>query len=475
MANPFKPSFIILLTVIILAGCISPAPTMTPAPTPAPAKGSPGMGDPYYPNLGNGGYDVQKYTIALEVDPPGNTVNGSTTILANATEQLSAFNLDFHGLSIDSVRVNDKTAEFTRSQDELTITPSEPLEKNLVFTVVIKYHGTPGLIRSTPIDIEMGWSHARDGTINVWGEPAAASTWFPNNNHPRDKATYTFEITVPKSWMVVATGTLQGTKEDNDKTTFIWEMNMPMATYLASISIGQYKLFTQAGPNGMTIRNYFPADYPSSYRLRFNILPGVIDFFARLFGPYPFDEYGVVIASKSGICETTELALEAQSMSLHCPSDVMSSEPVIIHELAHQWFGDSVSLENWKDMWLKEGLATYAEWLWDSKNEPVALARIAKSRQRYFSDTELPVAEPAADNLYTDESYTGGALVLHALHLQVGDEIFIKILQTYAERYRYGNAGTDEFIVIAEEVSSQDLGSFFDLWLFSERMPDLPD
>lgn len=437
--------------------------------------GSDGMGDPYYPQMGNGGYDVQSYKITLDVDPLSNTVNGSTTIIANATESLRAFNLDFHALTVDSVLVDNLLAEFVRDGDEMIITPSNVLETGRSFAVEVNYHGTPELMLFEAFPVQMGWSHAGDGTINVWGEPNAASTWFPNNNHPRDKAVYRFEITVPKPWVVAASGYLKETSDSGDKTLFIWEMNQPMASYLASINVDQYELFTQTGPNGMAIRNYFPPDFPESLRTGFDILPAAIDFFDDLFGPYPFEQYGVVISDNTAPCNTTATALEVQSLSIHCPNAVMVSERVIIHELAHQWFGDSISLENWKDIWLKEGMATYSPWLWASKNDPILLSGIAKSEQSSFFDSESSVAEPRPDNLYSDESYTGGALVFHALHVQVGDEIFFRILRTYAERYRYGNAGTDEFIALAEEVSGQNLTAFFDLWLFSSRLPNLPE
>lgn len=486
MRSRSKKFLFIIVFILWMAGCMPSTPVATPAstptptslpiptitPTPAPLEGAPGMDDPYFPELGNGGYDVQNYIIAMDVDPSANTVNGTTTIAANATERLGSFNLDFHGLTIDSVNVNGQAAAYSRLENELTITPSETLESGNPFTVVVKYHGTPELVRSTPIDIQMGWSHAANGAINVWGEPDAASAWFPNNNHPRDKATYRFEITVPQPWVVAATGVLKETKEIGDKTLYISEMNQPMATYLASINIDQYEVFTETGPNGMSIHSYFPKDLPDSSRSNYNILPEAIEFFNALFGPYPFDEYGIVVATPDGICADTSLALEAQSLSIHCP--VMNSEDVIVHELAHMWFGDSVSLENWKDIWLKEGFASYAEWLWASKNDPVALARIAKNRDAMFFDTDFPVAEPSPDNLYTDDSYTGGALVLNALRLEVGDDIFFKILQTYAGQYRFGNAGTDEFIAVAEEVSGKDLGSFFKEWIYSKRLPDLP-
>jgi aminopeptidase N len=431
------------------------------------------MGDPYYENLGNGGFDIEEYLIALDVNPRANTLDGSTTITANATERLGSFNLDFHGLEIESITVNDEPADFSRDGDELTVKPSMVLELNQPFTVVVNYSGTPELIRATPIDIDMGWSHDGAGAINVWGEPAAASTWFPNNNHPRDKAAYRYEISVPKEWMVAANGTLKETKENGNKTLFVWEMDDPMATYLATINIDQYELVTQTGPNGLKIRNYFPVDFPAAERLNYDTIPAMIDFFNDLYGPYPFDEYGVVVASADGICADVALALEAQSLSIHCP--VMSFEEVIAHELGHQWFGDSVSLENWKDIWLKEGFATYSEWLWKSKNDPDQLARIVKNRDSMFFDTEFPVAEPSPLNLYTDDSYTGGGLVLNALRAEVGDETFFNILQTYTERYRFSNAGTDEFIAVAEDVSGQNLQAFFDEWVYSERLPDLPE
>jgi aminopeptidase N len=472
-----KQFLVTLLTLAILAGCIPSAPVETPTPlstpTLAPVRGATGIGDPYYPTLGNGGYDVQNYTIALDVDPTANKVTGSTTITANTTEALSSFNLDFLGLIIDSVTVNEKDATYARSADELIITPSAPLDAGQPFTAVVQYHGTPATITSAGLS-GMGWSHGKSGVINVWGEPDAASTWFPSNNHPRDKATYRFEITVSDPWKVAASGTLKETNPNGGKTTYVWEMDEPLATYLASISIDQYELATQKGPNGVMIRNYFPKDLPDKYRSPFDTLPAMIDFFNGYFGPYPFSEYGVVIAGKDGLCANVQIALEAQTMSIHCPVDSMTSEETISHELAHQWFGDSVSLENWKDIWLKEGFATYASWLWGAQGDPAALKRIAYNAQ-YFFDSEYPVAEPSPENLYSAESYNGGALVLYALQQEVGDETFFKILQTYAKRYQYGNAGTDEFVAVAEEVSGQDLTSFFDTWLFSKKMPDLPE
>jgi aminopeptidase N len=278
-------------------------------------------------------------------------------------------------------------------------------------------------------------------------------------------------VTVPDPWIVAASGVLRGTNQKDSKTTYIWAMDQPMASYLASINIDHYDLVKQPGPNGMTIRNYFPVDLPPEKRHDSQILPAAIEFLSSLFGPYPFDEYGIVVASNDGICAEDSSALEAQSMSIHCPSDFMTSEVVLVHELAHQWFGDSVSLKNWQDIWLKEGFASYAEWLWQTKNDPQQMLQVAKQERQNFNDSQLSVAAPSPQNLYTGESYTGGALVLEALRIEVGDETFFKILRTYAERYKYGVAGTTDFISVANEISGRDLTDFFKAWLFSPTMP----
>jgi aminopeptidase N len=464
---------LVVLLALLLAGCVSVTPAAFPTSTPAAVKGAPGLGDTLYPNLGNGGYDVQHYTIALKVDPLANTVTGTTTITANATETLSSFNLDFHGLTVDTIQVNETSAKYSRSGDELTITPTGPLEVGRPFTTVVQYHGSPETISSAGLS-GMGWSHGASGVINVWGEPDAASTWFPDNNHPRDKATYRFEITVPDPWMVAASGTLKETKPEDGRTTYIWEMDHPLATYLASISIDQYDLVTQEGPHGIKIRNYFPKNLQDTYRSQFSALPEMISFLEHYLGPYPFSEYGVVVAGEEGLCAKTHIALEAQTMSIHCPTESMTSQLTIAHELAHMWFGDSVSLENWQDIWLKEGFATYASWLWLSKNDSATLKEIARDSASHFTDTADSVAKPSPANLYTNESYTGGALVLYALQQEVGDDTFFKILQTYAKKYQYANAGTEEFITVAEEVSGRDLAPFFDAWLFSKQLPGLP-
>ena len=458
--------FLFGLLIFISWGC---------QPQTEPINGAPGIGDPYYPNLGNGGYDVEKYSIFLDVDPSTNEVSGKTIIDAKATERLASFNLDFQGLTVASVSVNKKESTFSQQDAEMTITPSKPLTSKRSFTVEVVYHGNPGTVLSQAMPWKIGWFHMSDGTINVFTEPDGASAWFPNNNHPRDKALYHFEITVPNPWIVAATGTLQKTIPDGDYTTYVIDLTEPAASYLATINIGKYVYEEMEGPDDVLIRSYFPPDFPDTYKSNFEKLPEMVEYLSSVFGPYPFKEYGVVIASSDApFCDGAGIADETQTLSVHCPTPEMTGELVVIHELAHSWFGNSVSLENWKDTWLKEGMATYAHWLWITRDKDLEVLNNVVHVQTIGYYPSSMTGEPPSDELFRPEVYTGGALVFHALRLEVGEDEFFKIIHTYLDKYRDSYAGTDEFIAIAEEVSGRDLQDFFSSWLESTDIPEMP-
>jgi aminopeptidase N len=450
----------------------------TPTEPPESMPGAAGIGDTYYDTLGNGGYDVEHYTIELDVEPVANVINGTTTIVASASQSLSSLNLDLAGLVVDSVTVGGRAADYGREGHELTITPAEPLLPNSEFTVAVTYHGSPEPVRSlaSPYAGDLvGWFHTDNGVINVMNEPNGAATWFPVNDHPRDKAAYLFEITVPRPYVVVASGLLMDTIDQGEKVRHIWEMNHPMASNFASVNIGDYVLESLPNPKGVIIRSYFPPDLQESSKQDFAEIPEMIALFSDLFGPYPFAAYGVLIADADiEWCQNAILgALENQTLSTHCPGLLSRQERVVAHELAHQWFGNSVSLKNWQDIWLKEGLTTYAEWLWLNRESGVdAVSEVADLQQLSLSDEAL-IGQPPADDLYNNTVYTGGALIFHALRLRVGEDAFFNILRSYADRYQYGNAGTDDFITLAEEVSGEELQEFFDAWLYSEDLPDI--
>jgi len=456
-----RKTLVLMLLSLWLVGC-SPA-----------QPGTEGIGDSYYPQLGNGGYDALHYTLELTVDPISNTLSGDCTMQAQATQALRAFNLDFSGLIIKQVTVNGKTAKYRRKERELTIAPAQPLNDGDVFTVTVTYSGSPGLSPALGTWWSSGWYHNNDNEVFVSSEISGAATWYPVNDHPLDKASYSFRITVPKPYVVAANGLLQQELDNGDTVTYVWEAEEPMASYVTALNIDEYVIETKQGPNGVLIRNYFPPDFPEASKAGIDQIADMLVFFSNRFGPYPFEAYGVVIFD---IPDDGVAAMETQTLSQHGENEFSLSEYVIAHELAHQWFGDSVSLENWQDNWLKEGAATYAGWMWTEYKEG-ADALDAKVRRVYpfeaFSPN--PPGNPSPTNLYMNTVFDRGALTFHALRLRVGDGVFFRILRTYTERFRYGNASTADFIAIAEEVSGQDLGEFFDAWLYAKQIPPIPE
>ncbi|MCB9451033.1 MAG: M1 family metallopeptidase [Anaerolineaceae bacterium] len=446
-----------------------------------PEPGAEGLGDPYYPDQGNGGYDAQHYTLDLAWDDVSGAIAGTVTIDALATQDLSAFNLDFWGFTVSDILVNDTPATFTRDGGEMTITPAQPLAADSAFTVAVTYSGVPG--EGVPEDSRPfgpGWMQYASGVF-VASEPNGASFWYPVNDHPQDKASYTFRITVSNAYVVAANGLLQDTISEDKQLTYVFETPYPVASYLVTVNIGQFIVQRQEGPDGLPIRNYFPIAGFQAAADTFKRTPDMIAFYSDIFAPYPFEAYGVVMAATS-----LPFALETQTLSLFGTGILTNNRPggaegVIAHELSHMWFGDSVSVKTWKDIWLNEGFATYASWLWFEHDDgPQVLDNIVRDAYGAYTQpgiltSSVRIGDPSPERLFDGAVYTRGALTLHALRMKVGDETFFNILRTYYDRYQNSNAGIADFIAVAEELSGQDLGDFFDGWLYQLDLPPIPE
>jgi aminopeptidase N len=451
---------------------LPPTPTFNAPPNPNP--GEEGIGDPYFPDLGNGGYDAQSYSIDLDVDMDANQISGTTTIDLVATEQLTSLNLELLGMQVDDVNVNGISAQFNRAGEELTVYLPQPAAQNDAMQIAITYHGTPGqdLDTSDLPQYSEGWIRYENGVV-VAGEPTGAATWYPVNEHPKDKATYSFAITVDKPYEVAANGVFQGVKDNGSQATYRWEMDDPIAPYLVTVAISDFDLVEYTSQSGVPIRNYFGVGVPDSIRENFAREGEMVDYFETLFGAYPFDAFGVVV-------HEMDLDFSLECATLVVFGDTFTDEYVVAHELSHMWFGDSVGLVEWKDIWLNEGFATYAQFLWDEHSvgrDAVdqgirdTYEQLATFGQFY---DDQPIGDPGPDNLFSFGVYNRGGVALHALRLQVGDDAFFNILRTYASRFAGGNATTQDFINVAEEVSGQQLGDFFDAWLYQTDLPDIP-
>lgn len=441
-----------------------------PGPGSAATAGAAGIGDPYFPELGNGGYDVAHYRLDLALDvAAGGISDGLATVTATATQDLAGFNLDFRGLAIERIAVDGQAAAFERLEAELVVTPTAPIPTGEEFTVEVTYRGEPVVGRDP---FTRGWNTA-PGVIFAVGEPSGAEVWYPVNGHPADAAAYTLALTVAEPYEVVANGTLVETRDEGDARTFVWDAPDPMASYLVAFHAADLDFEETVGPGGLPILHAFPPAVGAAERAPFARAPAMIAAYEARFGPYPFRSFGGTVVDAP-----FPSALETQTMVIYGRPAV--TEATIAHELAHQWFGNSVRLDRWQDIWLNEGFATYAEYLWLEETDGPAVMEQAMRRlyagQEAFSRPGRPpllIGDPGPDLLFANPVYARGALTLHALRRAVGDETFFAILRTWAERYAGETATTADFETLAEELSGDELGDFFDAWLFQTELPPM--
>lgn len=463
---------------------------------PAPLVGSPGsagLDDPLYPLLGNGGYDVVHYDVALGYHPVDNTLEGLVTMEAVATQDLSAFNVDLQQMSVRSVEVDGQRVVAEHSGAELVVQPDAAIPRGSEFSVTIDYVGFPERVMSQAVPVAIGWFGGQDG-VHVMSEPDATSSFIPTNNHPSDKATWTIAVTVPADQQVAANGTLVEIIEDGDETTYVWDHPFPMASYLVAIGIGRFDVVEYQSEGGVAIRDYYERPVDQRVRESFTRQGEMIDFYADLFGPYPFEAYGaLVVESASGAFA----ALETQTLSTFpiAPGETGYDEAIVAHEAVHQWFGNSLTPLEWDDIWLNEGFATYFDWVWTAyarglDNPDAAAARnYALLSGQQFLDQGIPPSQipavleenfpppglPPANSLFNGAVYLRGAMVLHALRQRIGDDDFFAGVRAYADRFAQSTVTTEDFVAVMEEASGEDLDEFFTTWLTDPTMPAIPE
>lgn len=450
----------LLTTVLLCAG------TATAAP---PGKGSDGLGDPYYPKDGNGGYDVSHYDIRFGYQPSAKHLAATTTITARTTQSLRAFNLDYSGPSIHAVGVNGRSAEWHRhGQHELTITPQQPLSKGAPFTVTVRYSGKPKPVDDPALG-KNGWQYGRDGAAFAAGEPHGAASWFPVNDSPLDKATYEFTGTLPKPWSMIANGTEQPVTSGPGahRRTFHWTERVPTASYLSTVAIDKWTFERGKLADGTPLVSAYAPGTPAKTKKAEHRLPEVLDFLSSKFGRYPADGAGGIFVGTS-----VGFSLETESRPIY--SNDMGDLDTIIHENTHQWWGDSTSVKRWKDVCLNECFASYATWLWDEAKSGDNLdKRYAGELEKHRGDKDFwsqKLYDMGAGNEFTGV-YSKGPLALHALRGAVGDRAFFKILKTWPSLHHNGHASWPEFERYVQRVTGKDLRGFFQAWFRAGTEP----
>jgi aminopeptidase N len=401
----------------------------------------------------------------MKLGPKARKLRATARIEALATQDLSRFNLDYRGPKVGAVRVDGRRARFRHRRSELIVSPRDGIADGQQFTVRVRYRGRPHGLHGP--DGAEGWVRTNDGAF-VAGEPLGSETWFPCNNTPTDKATFSFRVTAPRTLKAIANGRLERRVKRRRSITYVWRSSDPMAAYLATVTTGRFDLSRSMIAGMPSVVAVDPRERRSGVRRTRRIL----ELFEALFGPYPFDDVGAIVDHASAV----GYALETQTRPLYNDSP---GHVLVAHELAHQWFGNSVSLERWPDIWLNEGFATWAEWRWQqSVGGPETAARLDRLYKTPAGDARFwnpPPGDPGRPSKLFDRTiYDRGAMTLEVLRQQIGDDTFMTLLSEWTDRYAYGNATTDDFIALAEDVSGQQLDDLFQRWLFEPGKPPLP-
>lgn len=449
----------------------APTTTTTTAEPLDARPGDAGVGDPYYPALGNGGYDIAHHDLEIAWHPETSMIDATATLTMIPTHDLSTFNVDLVGLEVTKVLVDGEPSPIVRTDREMTVVPVDPLATGEEIDVVVSYGGSPGPLTDAGTGVfDVGW-HVDGRDAYVVSEPAGAATWFPTNDHPTDKSTYRFALDVPDDLAAVANGVLVDDVVADGRRRMVYESDDLMASYLASVVIGDLVFDEETAPTGVLIRNAYPPDVAADARVDFARTGRMLEVFAEWFGPYPFAVYGHVVVD-----EELGFALENQTLSLF-GVDVITgrgeADGIVAHELAHQWFGNAVSVANWREIWLNEGFATYAEWIWEQETGGRTITESAANAHR-FADYGIAPGDPGADELFQPTVYVRGALALHALATAVGDDVFRRLLTEWVDRHDDGHASTADLLALAEELSGQELDDLFARWVHGAELPPLP-
>jgi aminopeptidase N len=449
--------------------CLGLAPAAA-APKALGSPGAMGAGDPYFPLQGNGGYNVARYGLTIDYDPSTKHLAGSALITARATQNLSRFDLDLRrSMTATKVIVDGHPAAFSQPaalEQELVITPAQVLTNRHQFTVQVSYAGTatPAIDPDDSLD---GFIPTDDGAF-VASEPQGSPTWYPANDTPTDKALFSVRITVPAGVTAVSNGYRVASWTTGGRTTSQWQMSSPISTYLVTATLGKFDVTTGRTPGGVPYLNAVDPTQAARTAPVLAKLPSIVDYYASVFGRYPFDSAGAIVDHAPQV----GYALETATRPVF---DRAPSELTLAHELAHQWFGDSVTLTHWQDIWLNEGFAEFSSWLWDEHRGGTTGAQHLQDLLAEPADSDVwdpPPGNPGSGAaIFSGSVYDRGAGTLQALRERVGDDTFFSILRGWAALHRAGNATVADFTSYAASVAHQDLSHFFTVWLDNPGKP----
>ncbi|MFE9064585.1 M1 family metallopeptidase [Streptomyces violaceusniger] len=469
-----------------VAGCTPDATSAQSGTRTAPTPGAAGIGDTLHPGLGNGGYTVRHTDLALRFAEDLKTYTATTTLRGRATHALSRFDLDLTGTTVRSVTVDGREATWTRTGQELRVTPADPVPDGRGFSVEVTVHApVAGPEEAQKLGTSaIGMVRAK-GVVQTINQPSGAHRIAAFADHPAQKAPTTITIAAPSRVNAIANGELTATRREGAYTVRRFESRHKLAPELIQIGVGHFTVVKRRGPDGIKLRHALPTGQVNDLMPQLDtVVPKALRFLTRRLGPFPLRTYGIYATPLGGELETQSLTLLATEELTKEGMEANGSDTIVAHEISHEYFGNSVSPRRWSDLWLNEGHAVYYQGLWSQEAHGTDPADAMKSAYRDATAQlrkQGPVADPRLGAFMPKDmapygwgAYEGGALVLYALRQKVGEATFQRIERAWVAEHRDSTAGTADFIRLASRVAGRDLGPFLRSWLYSTKLPAMP-
>jgi aminopeptidase N len=472
---------------LALGGCTPGTPTTDPSTgtsqvtVPQPeldieAGRSNPVSESVYPDYGNTSLDVLAYRLGITWDAGARELTATATVTIRATTAVTALQLDFsRAYTVDSVAIDGVDTTSTWQGNDLSV--AKQLAADARTTLVVKYHGRPATVPMPSgrgdFDGGLGLRVTSNGDVWTMQEPYGASTWYPANDTPWDEAVYDVSVTVPDGWSAVAHGRLIGTDQGSGggDDTFHWRSTDPVASYLATLAIGLYTKIEDTGAGSLPLTYWLRTGRDEAFEPVVRRTPELLGWLAQRFGPYPFPSAGVVLVESQSAMETQQMVTLGAA---HGTPDLDFMAEVLLHEYAHQWFGDAVTPTDWTGVWLNEGWAMYCEMLWTidegmlSDSDWVTWARGQDAASRPVAG---PPGHPKPDHFAEVNVYAGPAMLLRAIHKAVGDEAFFAMGRDWVQHNRNTQVDRAEFTQFVNEHTGRDFTALINSWLDSPTTP----
>ncbi len=425
--------------------------------------------DSVYPHVGDPSVDALHYDLTLDWDPETDTLTGTEVLTFRSTTTGPSFQLDLgEPLTVKRLTLDGQEVPFEERGKDLVVTADVVADQR--YELEVAYAGTPAPVSvPTQRDDFSATGFTITDTHETWTmqEPFGAFTWYAVNDQPADKALYDFTLSVPSPWVGVANGALESRTDEGGVTTTSYRLADPAASYLTTLAFGDFEMTEDSSSSGVPITYWTDRDAPPRLLRDLRVGPRAMDWLEERLGPYPFDTFGmVVVDSDSG--------METQTMVTLGDTDYTTSSSVVLHELAHHWYGDTVTPDDWRDVWMNEGMAMYLQGMWDAEESGTTIDEVMEEYASYEEPSRAAAGPPAdydPQHFGAGNIYYGPALMWHELRQMIGDERFFEVVRAWPAANLNGSAGRDDYLPWLEEQTGEELTAFFDAWLLGEQTP----